>query len=403
MSSRNNRLEVVAVDDVAARPALGVGMVGYGFMGAAHSQAWRTAAHVLDLPLTPRMVALCGRDGAAAGAAARRYGWAAAESDWRALIGRPDVQLIDICAPGDAHAEIAIAALDAGQHVLCEKPLATTMPEAQAMAAAAARASARGVRSMIGFNYRRVPAVALARELVRAGRIGEIRHVRASYLQDWLADPSFPLTWRLQREHAGSGALGDLGSHIVDLAQYLSGGLITGVSGISATFVGERPIAGAAGAAPEAGAVTVDDAALFTARLGPALGSFEATRFASGRKNELRIELNGERGSLAFNLEQLNELQFYDHAQDAETAGFRRILVTEPGHPYLSAWWPPGHVLGWDVTFTHEIADLVTAIAAGTDPAPSFADGLQVQRVLAAVEDSAARQSRWTPVPPPGG
>jgi predicted dehydrogenase len=393
------------VDDAAARPALGVGMVGYGFMGAAHSQAWRTAAHVLDLPLTPRMAVLCGRDAAAADSAARRYGWAAAETDWRALIGHQDVQLIDICAPGDAHAEIAIAALDAGQHVLCEKPLATTMPEAQAMAAAAARASARGVRSMIGFNYRRVPAVALARELVRDGRLGEIRHVRASYLQDWLADPSFPLTWRLQREHAGSGALGDLGSHIVDLAQYLSGELITGVSGITATFVGERPLAGAAGAGPGAGAVTVDDAALFTARLGPGgvLGSFEATRFASGRKNELRIELNGERGSLAFNLEQLNELQFYDHTQDAASAGFRRILVTEPGHPYLSAWWPPGHVLGWDVTFTHEIADLVTAIAAGTDPAPSFADGLQVQRVLAAVEDSAARQSSWTPVPPPEG
>jgi predicted dehydrogenase len=400
----------VAVDDVAARPEFGVGMVGYGFMGAAHSQAWRTAAHVLDLPLTPRMVALSGRDAAAAGAAARRYGWAAAETDWRALIGRPDIQLIDICAPGDAHAEIAVAALDAGQHVLCEKPLATTVPQAQAMAAAAARASARGVRSMLGFNYRRVPAVALARELVRAGRLGEVRHVRASYLQDWLADPSFPLTWRLQREHAGSGALGDLGSHIADLAQYLSGELITGVSGLSATFVGERPLAGAAaaaaaaGAQPRAGAVTVDDAALFTARLGRAtLGSFEATRFASGRKNELRIELNGERGSLAFNLEQLNELQFYDREQDAATAGFRRILVTEPGHPYLSAWWPPGHVLGWDATFTHEIADLVTAIAAGTDPAPSFADGLQVQQVLAAVEDSAAHESRWTPVPPPGG
>ena len=404
MTGRDDRLEVATVDDGTARPELGVGMVGYGFMGAAHSQAWRTAPHVLDLPLTPRMVALCGRDAAAAGAAARRYGWAGAESDWRALIGRPDVQLIDICAPGDAHAEIAIAALDAGQHVLCEKPLATTVPEAEAMAAAAARASARGVRSMIGFNYRRVPAVALARELVGAGRLGELRQVRASYLQDWLADPSFPLTWRLQREHAGSGALGDLGSHIVDLAQYLSGGLVTGVSGISATFVGERPLAGpAGGTAPEAGAVTVDDAALFTARLGPVLGSFEATRFASGRKNELRIELNGERGSLAFNLERLNELEFYDHAEDAAAAGFRRILVTEPGHPYLSAWWPPGHVLGWDATFTHEIADLVTAIAAGTDPAPSFADGLQVQRVLAAVEDSAAHESRWTPVPPPGG
>jgi predicted dehydrogenase len=401
-----------AVDEGAARPTLGVGIVGYGFMGAAHSHAWRTAAHVLNLPLTPRMVALCGRDAAAAGAAARRYGWATAESDWRALIGRPDIQLIDICAPGDAHAEIAIAALDAGQHVLCEKPLATTVPQAQAMAAAAARAAARGVRSMIGFNYRRVPAIALARRLIRDGRLGQLRQVRASYRQDWLADPAFPLTWRLQREHAGAGALGDLGSHIVDLSQHLTGELITAVSGTTATFVTERPlpapdvpgpdVPGPPGAPPAAGPVTVDDAALFTARLGAsALGSFEATRFASGRKNELRIEVNGDRGSLAFNLEQLNELQFYD-AQDGETAGFRRILVTEPGHPYLSAWWPPGHVLGWDVTFTHEIADLVTAIAAGTAPEPSFAAGLQVQRVLAAVEDSASHDSRWTPVPPPG-
>ncbi|HUZ25254.1 MAG TPA: Gfo/Idh/MocA family oxidoreductase [Streptosporangiaceae bacterium] len=401
------------------RPALGVGMVGYAFMGAAHSHAWRTAAHVFDLPLRPSMVALCGRDADAARAAARRLGWAAAETDWRALISRDDVQLVDICAPGDLHAQIAIAALDAGKHVLCEKPLASTEAEADAMAAAAARASARGVRSMTGFNYRRVPALALARRLVRDGRIGRLRHVRASYLQDWLVDPAFPLTWRLQREQAGSGALGDLGSHIVDLAQYLTGDLITGVSAVAATFVGERPLPGArapAGTAPGAGAqagaprtgpVTVDDAVLFTARLGSqahgggALASFEATRFASGRKNELRIELNGDRGSLAFNLERLNELQFYDHTQDAASAGFQTILVTEPGHPYLSGWWPPGHVLGWDATFTHEIADLVTDIAKGADPTPSFADGLQVQRVLAAVERSAARDSRWTPVPPP--
>jgi predicted dehydrogenase len=401
-------------------------MVGYAFMGAAHSQAWRTAAHVLDLPLRPRMVALRGRDAAAAGAAAQRLGWAAAETDWRALISRDDVQLVDVCTPGGLHAEIAIAALDAGKHVLCEKPLANTVPEAEAMAAAAARAGARGVRSMTGFNYRRVPAIVLARRLVADGRIGEIRHVRATYLQDWLADPSFPLTWRLQREQAGSGALGDLGAHIVDLAQYLTGQLIAGVSGITTTFVGERPRPAAdlpaadqppadqppatdqplasdqlpaAIQRPASGPVTVDDAALFTARLASgAVASFEATRFASGRKNALRIELNGDRGSLAFELERLNELEFYDRTEDAETAGFRRILVTEPGHPYVSAWWPPGHVLGWDVTFTHEVSDLVTAIAAGTDPAPSFQDGLQVQRVLAAVEESAAHESRWTPV-----
>jgi predicted dehydrogenase len=383
-------------------------MVGYGFMGAAHSQAWRTAAHVFGLPLAPRMVALSGRSGAAAQAAAERLGWAEAQTDWRALIGRPDIQLIDICAPGDAHAQIAIAALDAGQHVLCEKPLANTLAEAQDMAVAAARARARGVRSMIGFNYRRVPAIALARQLVDAGKLGQIRQVRASYLQDWLADQAFPLTWRLQREHAGSGALGDLGSHIVDLAQYLTGQPVTAVSGSTVIFVAERPLEGAADGAT--GPVTVDDAALFTARLGSAaVGSFEATRFAAGRKNELRLELNGDRGSLAFNLERLNELELYEadggNGGDGGTggdglAGFRRILVTEPGHPYLAAWWPPGHVLGWDATFTHEIADLVGAIAAGTDPEPSFAAGLQVQRVLSAVQDSAARQSAWTPVAP---
>jgi predicted dehydrogenase len=373
---------------------LGIGMVGYAFMGAAHSQAWRTAPRVFDLPLDPAMVVLCGRDGAAAQAAARRLGWAEAQTDWRTLIGRDDVQLIDICTPGDSHAEVAIAALDAGQHVLCEKPLANTVAEAEAMAAAAARASQRGVRSMIGFNYRRVPAIALARELVP--RLGQLRHVRASYLQDWLVDPAFPLTWRLEREHAGSGALGDLGAHIVDLAQYLTGELVTGVSGLTTTFVGERPRPDGTGLGP----VTVDDAALFTARLGAGIvASFEATRFASGRKNGLRIELNGERGSLAFDLERLNELELHDHTEEARTAGFRRILVTEPTDPYVSAWWPPGHVLGWEHTFTHEVADLVNAISADTDPVPSFADGLQVQRVLDAVQDSAEHESRWTAVP----
>jgi predicted dehydrogenase len=382
-------------EQTAGPPVLGVGMVGYAFMGAAHSQAWRTAPHVFDLPLRPAMAALCGRNAAAVRAAADRLGWAATETDWRALVKRDDVQLVDVCTPGDGHAEVAIAALAAGKHVLCEKPLANTVDEAEAMAAAADRAAARGVRAMTGFNYRRVPAIALARQLVADGRIGAIRHVRASYRQDWLVDPEFPLTWRLQRERAGSGALGDLGAHIVDLAQYLTGELIAGVSAATATFVRERPLPSGDGSGP----VTVDDAAVFTARLASgALASFEATRFATGRKNQLRIELNGERGSLAFDLERLNELQFCDRDGDSATAGFRTILVTGPGHPYLSAWWPPGHVLGWEHTFTHEVRDLVTAIAAGTEPAPSFRDGLQVQRVLAAVEQSATRESAWTPV-----
>ncbi|HEU5417764.1 MAG TPA: Gfo/Idh/MocA family oxidoreductase [Streptosporangiaceae bacterium] len=388
-----------AASQAAGRPPLGVGMVGYAFMGAAHSQAWRTAPHVFGLPLRPVMTALCGRDAAAVQAAALRLGWADTETDWRALISRDDVQLVDVCTPGDSHAEVAIAALEAGKHVLCEKPLANTLAEAEAMAAAAQRAAARGVRAMTGFNYRRVPALALARRLVSDGRVGRLRHVRASYRQDWLVDPEFPLTWRLQRERAGSGALGDLGAHIVDLAQFLAGELITGVSAVTTTFVGERPLPAPAAGGAGTGPVTVDDAAVFTARLGSgALASFEATRFAAGRKNQLRIELNGARGSLAFDLERLNELEFCDRADDSAAAGFRRILVTEPGHPYLSAWWPPGHMLGWEHTFTHQVRDLVTAIADGTDPAPSFSDGLQVQRVLAAVEQSAARESRWTPV-----
>ena len=239
----------------ADRPVLGVGMVGYAFMGAAHSQAWRTAPHVFDLPLQPHMAVLCGRDATAVRSAATRLGWTATETDWHALLRRDDVDLVDVCTPGDLHAEVAIAALEAGKHVLCEKPLANTLAEAEAMAAAAERAASRGVRAMTGFNYRRVPAVALARQLVTEGRIGQIRHVRASYLQDWLVDPSFPLTWRLQRERAGSGALGDLGAHIVDLAQYLTGELIAGVSAATTTFVAERPLAAAPGGARAPGAL----------------------------------------------------------------------------------------------------------------------------------------------------
>jgi predicted dehydrogenase len=386
-------------------PTLGVGMVGYAFMGAAHSQAWRTAGRVFDLPLAPSMVALCGRDAEAAARAAATLGWQSSVTDWRELVERSDIDVIDICTPGDTHAEIAIAALDAGKHVLCEKPLGNTVEEVEAMTAAAERARARGVRSMVGFNYRRVPAIALARDLVQQGRVGTVRHVRAVYLQDWIVDPDFPLVWRLQKEHAGSGALGDIGAHIVDLAQFVIGDLLTGVSALTETFVEERPLASSSGGlsatgAQDRGPVTVDDAALFTGRFsGGALGSFEATRFATGRKNALRIEVNGSAGSLAFDFEAMNELSFYDGSDDPATAGFRRILVTEPDHPYLSAWWPPGHLLGYEHSFTHEVRDLVEAIGTGEDPTPSFRDGLQVQRVLDAVERSAADRSSWHDVP----
>jgi predicted dehydrogenase len=371
---------------------LGVGMVGYAFMGRAHSLAWNTVDQVFDVPLRPRLAAVCGRDKAAAQAVADRFGWAAAETDWRALIDRDDVDLIDISAPGDLHAPIAIAALEAGKHVLCEKPLANTLAEAEAMKAAADAAYPGGARAMVGFNYRRVPALALARRLVDEGRIGPLRHFRAVYLQDWLADADAPMTWRMQAERAGSGALGDLGAHIVDLARYLTGDEITGVSAISETFVASRPLADGSGM----GTVTVDDAVVFTGRLASgALASFEVTRCATGRKNGLRVELNGSAGSLAFDLERLNELEFFDAGEDGATSGFRRILVTEGSHPYLSGWWPPGHTLGWEHTFTHQARDLLTAIAAGEQPSPSFADGLAVQRVLDAVARSAASGNSW--------
>ncbi|MGW4983059.1 Gfo/Idh/MocA family protein [Streptomyces mirabilis] len=390
---------------VARKPRLGIGMVGYAFMGAVHSQGWRTAGRVFDLASEPHLTAVCGRNRQAARAAADKLGWASAETDWRDLIRRDDIDLVDICTPGESHAEIAIAALDAGKHVLCEKPLANTVEEAEAMVAAAARNPGR--IAMVGFNYRRTPALSLAQAMIGAGRLGALRHIRLTYLQDWLVDPDFPLTWRLRRETAGSGALGDLGSHIVDLAQFLVGEPLAGVTALTTTFVPERPVLAGASAglttSPEVdrGQVTVDDAALFTGRFPcGALASFEATRFAHGRKNALRLEVNGEGGSLFFDLERLNELHFYDGTAPAAEAGFRRILVTEPDHPYLSAWWPPGHGLGYEHTFVHQARDLVQAVTDGTRPSPSFADGLQVQRVLAAVEDSASKDSVYTPVSP---
>ncbi len=384
---------------------LGIGLIGYAFMGAAHSQAWRSAPRFFDLPLDPAMTVLCGRNADAVQAAATKLGWQETETDWRKLLTRDDVQVIDVCTPGDSHAEIAIAALEAGKHVLCEKPLANTVAEAEAMTAAAEAARAKGVRSMVGFTYRRVPAIALARQLVAEGKLGTIRHVRAQYLQDWIADPEAPLSWRLDKEKAGSGALGDIGAHIIDLTQFITGDNIAEVSGQLETFVKERPVAasehtGLSGTAgTERGPVTVDDAAVFLAKFASgALGVFEATRFATGRKNAIRIEINGSAGSLAFDFEDMNVLHYYDAAEDSRTAGFRRILATEPTHPYVEAWWPPGHLLGYEHGFTHQVVDLVTAIAEGADPAPSFADGLRVQRVLAAVEASSTSR-QWQEIP----
>lgn len=379
-------------------------MIGYAFMGAAHSQGWRNAHRFFDLPATPKMSLVVGRTESATADAACKLGWDGYATDWRQAVARDDIDVIDICTPGDTHLDIAVAALEAGKHVLCEKPLANTLAEAEQMTAAADAAQAQGALSMVGFSYRRVPALALAKKLVDEGRLGRIHHVRADYLQDWIVDPEFPLVWRLQKDKAGSGALGDIGAHVVDMAYFLTGEKLTGVAGMLDTFVTERPLPSAstglsASGGAETGPVTVDDAATFFGRTeSGAMASFEATRFATGRKNAIRMELNGSQGSLAFDFESMNELHVYDATVDAADAGFRRILVTEPDHPYAGAWWPPGHGLGYEHTFVNEIADFVRDVAEGRPPTPSFADGLYIQRVLDAVERSSTNQSAWVPL-----
>ncbi|MGN5734559.1 Gfo/Idh/MocA family protein [Arthrobacter psychrochitiniphilus] len=389
-------------------PALRVGMAGYAFMGSAHSHAWRTAHRFFDLPLTPELTAIAGRNRAGVEQAAQRMGWASVETDWRALIEREDIDLIDICTPGDTHAEIAIAALQAGKHVLCEKPLANSVAEAEAMTAVATEAAKNGVFAMCGYSYRRTPALALMKRMVHDGRLGTIRQVRAHYLQDWLSDDNAPLTWRMDKTKSGSGALGDIGAHSIDAARFVTGQDITGVSAIMETFTKERPVGGelvglgghgTVSADTPRGPVTVDDATLFTARFdGGAIGIFEATRTALGRKNAMRLEVNGTLGSLAFDFEDMNFLQFYDSRDAADALGFRRIMVTEPVHPYTGNWWPTGHGLGYEHGFTHQVVDLVRALGNKTQPTPSFADALGVQRVLAAVENSATNNSNFTTV-----
>ncbi|MFB2580224.1 Gfo/Idh/MocA family protein [Herbiconiux sp. P15] len=380
---------------------LRVAMIGYGFMGAAHSVGWRQAPAVFELPDDVEMAVVVGRNAGAVAEAAAQWGWAESATDWREVIARDDVDIVDIVTPGDSHAEIAIAALEAGKHVLCEKPLANTVEEAERMTRAAEAAAAKGVRATVGFTYRRVPAVTLLRDLIAEGRIGRVQQVRAAYRQDWLVDPSIPLAWRLQKEHAGSGALGDIGAHIIDMTQFVTGEVIESVSGVTDTIVAERPLQGSgsglSGTAAEGfGAVTVDDVALFTGRLsGGALASFEATRFATGRKNALTLEVSGDRGALVFDLEELNSLRYFDRTADGSVQGFTQILVTEPVHPYVAAWWPAGHLLGYEHGFVHQAKDFVEGIVGGVDVRPTFAEGLGVQQVLDAVEESSENDSRW--------
>jgi predicted dehydrogenase len=378
---------------------INVGLVGYKFMGKAHSNGYRQVAHFFpDVKLRPVLHTLCGRDAAAVREAADQFGWAEIETDWRQLVANPAIDLVDISTPGDSHAPIAIAAAANGKHIFCEKPLANTLDEARQMIAAAQSA---GVVGMVNFNYRRVPAVQLAKRLIDDGRLGTIYHWRAVYLQDWIMDPNFPLVWRLQKDQAGSGTLGDLGAHIVDLARMLLGE-ITEITGMTETFIKQRPIlagtTGGLGAAggQEMGEVTVDDAALFLARFANgAVGTFEVTRFAKGRTNFNSFEINGSKGSLRFNLERLNELEVLLEDEQTDVAGFRSVLVSNGSvHPYWNAWWPAGHIIGWEHTFTHTVYDLLNGIADGVSPAATFEDGLRCQAVLDAVERSAGSK-QW--------
>ena len=365
-----------------------IALIGYAFMGRAHSNAYRQVTPFFSPRLTPRLKVLCGRTRRAVDKAARQLGWDEADTDWEAVVHRPDIDIVDICTPGDSHAPMAIAAARAGKVVFCEKPLANSVREAERMLAAVKRA---GVIHMICHNYRRAPAVMLAKQIVASGQLGEIRHFRGTYLQDWITNPAFPLVWRLDKKKAGSGALGDIGAHTVDLARFLVGE-IAEVAGDLRTFIKTRPLPGR----PKTrGRVTVDDAAAAVVRFANgAMGTIEATRLAPGRKNSNRFEINGRKGSVAFDLERMNELELYLESDRRRQRGFRRILATESDHPFVKAWWPPGHIIGYEHTFTHTVYDLLEAIADDRVPEPNFVDGIRNQRVLEAIERS-ARTRRW--------
>lgn len=374
-----------------ASKAVNVALIGTKFMGKAHSNAYLKVGRFFDVDPAPIMKAICGRHAEETAEFAERFGWESHETDWRKLCERNDIDVIDIATPGSLHHEMAIGAAQAGKHVFCEKPLATNLGDARAMLDAVRRA---GVVHMVNFNYRCVPALALARQMIQDGEIGEVRHFRATYLQDWLVDPKFPMNWRLRKDVAGTGANGDLNAHHIDLARYLTSQEIDEVVGLQKTFITERPAEGrSAGLTATAGEgteqVTVDDATLFLARFsGGALGSFEASRMAPGRKNYNRVEINGSRGSLVFNFEEMNTLEYYSCSDPPGRQGFRRIMATEGVHPFVGAWWPPGHILGYEHTFVHAVVELMRAINHQPTLMPDFRDGAQCVAVLDAVEKS---------------
>ena len=381
--------------------SLRVGLIGYNFMGKAHSNAWRQAGRFFDLPADIELHTICGRSPAGVKSAAEQLGWARSSTDWRSMVSDPDIDVVDICTPNDSHHEIAIEAAKQGKAILCEKPLGMDVPQCEEMVAAVKAAK---VVNMVCHNYRRIPAIALAKAMIERGDLGDrIYHFRARYAQDWPADPSFPLVWRLQSKIAGSGTHGDIDAHIIDLGRYLVGD-IKEVCGLMETFVKERPLLAEAGAglgakgAKKTGKVTVDDAVSWIGRFkNGAIANLEATRFAQGRKNHITLEINGSKGSLCFDFEDMNRLKFYNADDPADARGFRDILVTEPVHPYAGAWWPPGHILGYEHTFVHTFADFTKAVVAGKSVQPTFADGLANEKVLAAVSESASKRA-WVKV-----
>jgi predicted dehydrogenase len=372
---------------------LNVGMIGYKFMGRAHTNAWLKADKFFDLKAKPVLKVICGREKAGVMNACARWGWNQFVTDWHEVVEDPTIDIVDINTPNDTHAEIAIAAAKAGKAILCEKPLAMDVKQARRMVEAVNKA---GVVNMICHNYRRIPAIVQANRMIDAGDLGTIYHYRARYAQDWIVDPNFPLVWRLQGNIAGSGAHGDINAHIIDLARYLIGEFIE-VCGLMETFVNERPLPGEPS---KKGKVTVDDAVMFIGRFeSGALANLEATRFALGRKNGIQIEINGSKGSLVFDFEDMNRLKYYSDADPADRRGFRDILVTQGGgvHPYLGNWWPPGHIIGYEHTFVHTIADFINAVADKRSVQPTFEDGLANQIVLEAVEKS-AKTHRWVSI-----
>ncbi len=386
-----------------AKKQLNVAMIGAQFMGKAHSNAWRKVGMFFDLPVKPVMKVLCGKFPEEV-EVAEKWGWEETSLNWKAVVARPDIDIIDVCTPNFLHPVMAIEAAKAGKHVVCEKPLANTLKEANTMLATVRKA---GVKHMCGFSYRFAPAVATIKKMISKGELGDIFHFRAAYQQDWIVDPDFPMVWRLKKKHTGSGALGDIGAHITDLCQYLVGD-ISEVCAAMETFIKKRQIsesdtgitaAGHKKRSKKMGIVDVDDAAIFLGRIKGAntLATFEATRFATGRRNHNSIEIYGSKGSVLWNQEDMNFLHYYDRSDPPTAQGFRRIHATDGGHPYTEAWWPTGHIIGYEHLFVHEVYDFLSQLRRKKVTYSTFDDAVKCQKVLDAVEKS-AKSRRWVKV-----